>query len=401
MKPKLYIYTSNYPFTITSEAFLRSEICYAKDYFSEVTIVPVNGGNFKRTVPDEIKVDESLVRRSFWVIIRAFLGLFSVRSLKSDGTQIPSSFSDLKNAIKYEYASNLLYYDLKNRIKKEENPVVLYGYWLFYMPIAFVWIKKKFPSKKIYAISRAHGSDIYSTDIGVYLPKRRLILNNLNRVYTVSSYGKDYLVKRYGGKTPILISRLGVIDNYVFKTKDGNQVQVVSCSNVIPLKRVALLYSCLNNYAESHPEKNISWIHIGDGPLLQELRESSLSHNQNLSIKFTGALKNQEILELYRTQYFDCYILLSESEGVPVSIMEAISSGIPIIATNVGGVSEIVNEETGFLLRKDFIQEEFNLTLNKLLSSNTLRESAHTFFKKYYEAETNFRDFYNNISQID
>lgn len=399
MNAKLYIYTSNYPFTKTSEAFLSSEIGYAKEYFSEVTIVPVNGDSIKREVPEGLCVDETLVHRSIWTSIRAFIGLFSLRVLKRDGSEYPKSIKFIKDAIKYYYGANLVYYHLKNRLKKEETPIVLYSYWLIYVPIAFVWIKQRFGKNKIYTISRAHGSDIYSTDVGVYFPKRNLVMNNLNEIYTVSSYGRDYLINRYAGLTPIKVSRLGVKDNYMYKTKDGNQINVVSCSNLIPLKRVALLYLSLNNYAESHPEKKVSWIHIGDGPLLQELKNSSLSHNYNLSVEFTGALKNKEILELYRKQYFDCYILLSESEGVPVSIMEAISSGIPVVATNVGGVSEIVNEETGFLLRKEFAQEEFDQAIDKLLESNTLRESAHTFFKKYYEAETNFRNFYKSISQ--
>lgn len=41
---------------------------------------------------------------------------------------------------------------------------------------------------------------------------------------------------------------------------------------------------------------------------------------------------------------------MSDSEGIPVSIMEAMSFGIPVIARNVGGMSEIVNEENGLLL---------------------------------------------------
>lgn len=44
---------------------------------------------------------------------------------------------------------------------------------------------------------------------------------------------------------------------------------------------------------------------------------------------------------------------MSDSEGIPVSIMEAMSFGIPVIARNVGGMSEIVNEENGLLLEND------------------------------------------------
>ena len=47
------------------------------------------------------------------------------------------------------------------------------------------------------------------------------------------------------------------------------------------------------------------------------------------------------------------FINVSSTEGIPVSIMEAMSFGIPVIATAVGGTPEIVNNENGYLLSKD------------------------------------------------
>ncbi|NCO54621.1 MAG: glycosyltransferase, partial [Bacteroidetes bacterium] len=57
----------------------------------------------------------------------------------------------------------------------------------------------------------------------------------------------------------------------------------------------------------------------------------------------------------------DLFINVSESEGIPVSIMEALSAGIPVIATNVGGTNEIVNNDVGFLIDKEF---EINTAVN-------------------------------------
>ena len=58
---------------------------------------------------------------------------------------------------------------------------------------------------------------------------------------------------------------------------------------------------------------------------------------------------------------------VSESEGIPVSIMEASSFGIPVIATNVGGVGEIVeNGYNGLLLNKDFLNRDLSVCLKSI-----------------------------------
>ena len=79
MKPVLYIYTSNYPFSKTSEAFFEPEIGYALDFFGNVTVVPVNGDPYRRETPQGVLVDENLVHRSIWESIRALLGLLTFR----------------------------------------------------------------------------------------------------------------------------------------------------------------------------------------------------------------------------------------------------------------------------------------------------------------------------------
>ena len=68
-----------------------------------------------------------------------------------------------------------------------------------------------------------------------------------------------------------------------------------------------------------------------------------------ITYEFKGNVDNAEILKYYRENSIDCFALLSEHEGAPVSIMEAESAGIPIVATDVGGVRELV-DGNGFLL---------------------------------------------------
>ena len=66
-----------------------------------------------------------------------------------------------------------------------------------------------------------------------------------------------------------------------------------------------------------------------------------------------GAFSNREVFDFYKSHPVDFLINVSNNEGIPVSIMEAHSFSIPVVATNVGGTSEIVNEENGILLPAD------------------------------------------------
>ena len=72
-----------------------------------------------------------------------------------------------------------------------------------------------------------------------------------------------------------------------------------------------------------------------------------------MDIRFTGPISNNKVFELYRTTPIDLFINVSKSEGIPVSIMEALSVSIPVLATNCGGIEEIVNNEVGYIISSD------------------------------------------------
>ncbi|MEG1497600.1 MAG: glycosyltransferase, partial [Clostridiales bacterium] len=95
-----------------------------------------------------------------------------------------------------------------------------------------------------------------------------------------------------------------------------------------------------------------------------------------------------------------------ESEGIPVSIMEAISFGIPVIATDVGGVNEIVyNDQNGILLDKDFSDNQLIEAINKFAFMPNdeylkYRDNARNIWEKNYDAEKNYTEFLNEISRL-
>jgi len=117
----------------------------------------------------------------------------------------------------------------------------------------------------------------------------------------------------------------------------------------------------------------------------------------NIEFIATGDLTNEEVLKMYATIPINLFVSVSETEGLPVSMMEAISFGIPIFSSNVGGCQEIVTHETGMLIEKDFEKYKFIEMLSKFKSSNMnseqFREGVMNFWKKKFDNSINFGTF--------
>jgi glycosyltransferase involved in cell wall biosynthesis len=234
----------------------------------------------------------------------------------------------------------------------QRRSFVVYTYWFTGATLGAVHLKPKYPGMKV--VTRAHRFDLYAEIYNPpYMPLRQPTVAGIDRIIAISEHGRQYLLNHAGAPAAkVVVNRLGVDDPGILAapSRDGT-VRVVSCSRCIPPKRLDLLLRGLVACAEQHPHATLSWTHIGDGPLQPRIeRLARDTAPPNLSCRFPGYVENQNVLQYYRTQPVDVFVNVSESEGVPVSIMEAQSFGIPVVATAVGGVPEIVDESAGDLL---------------------------------------------------
>ncbi len=264
--------------------------------------------------------------------------------------------------------------------------------------LSLVLLKLKNPEIKV--VSRAHGWDVHEErHSNNYLPFRNLLAEILNTVYTISENGKAYLSIRYPSlKEKIQISRLGTMSLLSIPEilKDGT-FHVLSISSIIPLKRVDKILEVLSSLTNL----KIKWTHIGTGSEFEKLKKLAIQksqQNRNFSFEYLGQLSNSDVRAILANHSFDLFLNLSETEGIPVTIMEAQSAGIPVLATNVGGTSEIVNNENGFLIEKDFNLKEAVFIIQKYLSSTDeekqqKRNASYENWKHNYNAETNYNEF--------
>ncbi len=129
------------------------------------------------------------------------------------------------------------------------------------------------------------------------------------------------------------------------------------------------------------------------GPLLDDVRALASTLSSNVSVRFLGYTPNDQVLGYYRHHPVDVFVNVSESEGVPVSIMEALSFGVPCVATDVGGVRELLYPEFGYLLPAHFEIPDLAAVLHERNWRNkSARLAAKAWQQRYFSLE-NYRSF--------
>ena len=110
---------------------------------------------------------------------------------------------------------------------------------------------------------------------------------------------------------------------------------------------------------------------VGDGPCRGELEELRSGLGLGTVVQFAGAVEQSEVLRWWQEATIG--VLTSDNEGLPVSLMEAAACGVPVVATAVGGVPELVADGITGLLAPAGDAEALANALRRLLGSSDLR----------------------------
>jgi glycosyltransferase involved in cell wall biosynthesis len=277
--------------------------------------------------------------------------------------------------------------------------VVAYSWW---SSTAGYGIARAASERGVPSLSRIHGYELYpEQDRLGRIPFQSTGLAGFDGVYSVSRAGADYLRDRYPALAPrIHVAHLGVAAPPAIGGPSTDGVfRIVSCSSCIPIKRVELLASGVVALRQEFPSIDFTWTHIGDGPTLASVR-SIVSSEVGLAERclFTGQLPPPDVRSVLADTTFDAFINVSSSEGLPVTLMEAASSGIPLIATRIGGNPEIVDQARGRLLPADptplqvatVLAEIANLTRDERAAT---RAASHDRWASDFSAERNYGEF--------
>lgn len=403
----ILIITNSFPY-LPGEQFLETEIPYwTKLSAARIEIMPQFAPGQPRTVPADIKVHPmthcTLRRKDLFYTV--FEKIFWKEVLVAWRERV------LKLAtVRYIMRSVVITSEIKkiisDHIRREGKICLGYSYWNHEAAYALCMLKREGLVKKV--ISRAHGYDLYESRSATnYLPLKRQFIEDFDYVFAVSENGMKYLQHHYGfPKGKLKLSRLGVsLPNHTSKSSCDGVVRIVSVSSCVVVKRIdkiirAIVYSC-----NTYPNLKISWVHIGDGPLkprLEALSEKLLSHHTSVQYQFKGSLENKAVYDFYQNNLVDVFINCSESEGLPVSIMEAMAHGIPCIAPDVGGICELVDEKNGYLISSSVTPSEILTGIIKL-TGPTAAEYRKVARKKVIESfaeQKNYNEFISSLQAM-
>ncbi len=412
MSKTLVLITDYFPYG-TAETFLETEIKYLSEAFEKVIICPGKRADDLRNVPGNVEISavfcQPAPKGKFHLYFSGFVFIIhQLPLLLRLGFFRNFSLIATIKSIKY---SGLIAVSMKkiNGFLQQRNfdfsTTLFYTYWFGYETLALGLLKNR--TKSIKVVSRAHGYDLYNErgekSLNFIKP---LNLQLVDKIFCISGHGLNYLAAQYPySKEKLLLSYLGSKGpGLSIQPNDHSTFKMVSCSGITPVKRLDKIIELLFYSAQQNIPVKLEWHHMGDGPLKIE---TDAMAKEKLTGKvdyfFYGNVNNKEIFQYYQKINPNLFINLSDSEGLPVSIMEAMSVGIPVMATNVGGTSEIVNNDTGWLVDANAPVEFLSTLLCKIaIHVDTMErgKKAMWYWNQKFNADKNYRHFTNQLKTL-
>ncbi|MDR1322934.1 MAG: glycosyltransferase family 4 protein [Candidatus Margulisbacteria bacterium] len=238
---------------------------------------------------------------------------------------------------------------------------VFHSYFGKFKTKAFIFLEKILArlTTKIIAISAKQKAELIS--YGVAKPDQITVIRlgfELNKLQPVPNYWRRKYKLSPSTILVGIVGRLTAVKNHEYFLEIAREV-------------------CWQN-------DNVRFIIIGDGELREQLTVSAKLKNLDSKVFFAGF--STDARKIYSD--LDLVALTSRNEGTPVTLIEAMACGKPVVSTNVGGVADIIdNNRTGYLAPQDqpevFAQKLLRLCRSKTLRKNIGRHARKKILKLY------------------
>ncbi|MFC1816496.1 glycosyltransferase [Thermodesulfobacteriota bacterium] len=286
-------------------------------------------------------------------------------------------------------------------------------------------------AKRIKTVHTFHGhvfKEYFSENASnVFVLIERILSKFTDKIITVSDSQKKELNEEYriAPADKIKTIELGFdlkpfVENKGSKGKfrqklglDNDTLLIGIVGRLVPIKNHKMLLKAAKIFIQQNPSVRVAFIVIGDGELRNELE--TYCQNQSLAkhVIFCGWVK--DVASVYVD--LDVLALTSLNEGTPVSIIEAMASSVPVIATDVGGVADMLGQpvgnthangfkicERGILCRKNdgigFLAGLQWLIENRDIAGDELVDRAKSFVEEHYSDKRLIHDmekFYTGL----
>ncbi len=418
-KKRLYLVTSGFPYSLSDKPFIFPELNVLKDTYRITVITTAPDSDYqKKEWRTDLGQDIQVFRIprdgiKFWDYIKCFLLFWRNPACHKEVKDIISSrrmvLKKIVSSMKYYAVAEYLFYHIKkkNMIAKEE-PGIFYSFWYNERILGMALHREEYPNLKLMA--RAHGFDLYNERVGgtKRQPFKRIMDARLDKVVFVSQHGYEYYLRHFSEdfakKDKYEVAYLGVKRQAYHREKRKKEtLLLVSCAFAKPLKRIEYIIKALAMIDDYH----IQWVHFGGGWKLEELQQLSgqmLGHKQNIVYELKGEVSNSEVLSYYEENDPECFITTSSTEGSPVSIQEALSFGMPVIGTAVGGIPEMI-KNNGVLLKDNPEIEDVAAAIRTICSLTqeqyaAMCENSFAIWQEKFNQEENAKCFVESLERM-
>jgi len=189
-----------------------------------------------------------------------------------------------------------------------------------------------------------HGSDV------LVAPSPRLgeALRDADRIVCVSEHMRRTVESRYSvdpDKTAVIHCGIDP-EEFPCSPRISPDLRILSVARLHPVKGLADLVSACGLLRDRGVSFHCSI--VGEGPERSRLEAQVNACGLNNQVRFLGALPNEKLPAVYRDH--SLFVLPSYSEGMPVVLMEAMATGLPVIASRVGGIPEMIKDGANGIL---------------------------------------------------
>ena len=274
----------------------------------------------------------------------------------------------------------LLLFQLFKLLKliKKYNIKIVHSHWIIPQGLSGAIAKKLFNIKHVLTI---HGGDLYTLvkiPLGKYLIK--FVVNNCDEIACVNNELKNKLIKIIK-KDNVSVIPMGV-DTKLYKNKNNFNKNILFLGRLAEKKGVRYLLEAIKLLKDDKIKLYIA----GDGSLRKSLEEFVKKNKLQDKVRFLGYIYGKEKINLVKScGIFVIPSIITEQgdrEGLPVSLLEAMAAGKSIIATNVGGIKEIIKDNYNGLLIEQKNSKEIASSINKLMNNKSLAKKIGVNAKK-------------------
>ena len=363
----LIIFVSDYPYG-PGEPFLEEELRVLSKEYEKIYLVNFTDSIIKNPLPYEFYVPQnamvvSVKRGRKFLSLKSFFSLVPLFEIFIAITKHKKKINFTLFKLIYSYWIEGVRHEeqIKSFIHEngiDKNKSVFYSYWCDVVCVSLSNLARK--DKSLNFVNRLHGWDLYfERHTFNFLPFRERIFNDASYVFPISNDGRKYILdkKLSISKDKIIAAHLGVsklaLNNFYIAEPVSEPVfRIVTISHINKVKSLDRLVDALSLIHDF----DVLWTHIGYGDgvfdvAFKDYTRKMLDEKPNIQYEFTGKLYKEKVYNYIQNEPIHLIVNCSIAEGIPVSLMEAMSAGIPAISFNLGGIPEIVkNGYNGFLL---------------------------------------------------